>query len=373
MNGYLTGRGYSVNEKAMTIIDICDDWYANRITNFHRRQNLNGVEYTVARMNFAKRCCSDDANLCEIISVTSEEEAMQDFLETFLERNRFDVRYREQLERTSATGTVGAYIFLKNADYMQRADGSVNIKGGEIKINYCEASNIIPLTIDNGLVTECAFASTNIIRSKETTTLVIFTIEQDGRYLAETVKFDAKGGEIKEEYSSIKLGDVKPFAIMQNAEVNNLDNMDGYGLPKIYNAIPFFQALDLCYTLLYGDLDKGDKIVFINELLACVSKGEDGLPQLTAQQKELFILLGEKLPSQDSVIKEYNPTIRIDDITSSFELVLSLISMMFGTVRRNILLKTDRLQLPHNTLERSRTKSRSLTNSESRRTTIYAI
>ena len=41
-------------------------------------------------------------------------------------------------------------------------------------------------------------------------------------------------------------------------------------------------------------------------------------------------MLGEKLPQQDILIKEYNPEIRVEQITKAFELVLSLISMQFG-------------------------------------------
>ena len=106
--------------------------------------------------------------------------------------------------------------------------------------------------------------------------------------------------------------------------------MAGYGLPKIYNSIPFFKAVDLCYNLLDGDLSKGDKLVFINEMLSCLKTNQAGEAELTAQQKEIFILLGEKLPQEKSVIQEYNPEIRIDAITKAFELVLSLLSMSFG-------------------------------------------
>lgn len=281
-------------------------------------------------MNFAKRCCSDDANLCEIISVSPEKEsASKAFIKKFLTDNRFDVRYREQLEKTSATGTVGAYIYLRNAEYLKAADEKMSVRGGDIRINYCDADCIIPLTVENRLVTECAFSATNTVKGKEKTTLVIFTLD-NGRYKAETVVFDEKGEKVDAESSSIQLGDVKPFSIMTNAEVNNLDNMDGYGLPKIYNSIPLFKAVDLCYNILYGDLDKGQKLVFINELIACIHTDKNGNPYLTPQQKELFVLLGEKLPQQDSIIKEYNPEIRVEQITKAFELVLSLLSMQFG-------------------------------------------
>ncbi len=323
--------GFSVNTEALSIIKLCDNWYSNRIIeDFHKRKNLNNVEYELSRMNFAKRCCADDANLCEIVSVAPEKsEDSQVFIEELLEKNRFDVQYRKQLEKTSATGMAGAYIYLKGAQYLELTENKNTVKGGKICINYVDADCIIPLTVENGLVTECAFCSTNRVKGKDKTTLVIFTLEE-GRYKADTVVFSELGQKIDEESNSIQLGEVKPFAIMQNAEVNNLDNMSGYGLPKVYNTIPLFKALDLCYNILFGDLDKGEKIVFINELLSCLRTRKDGGVELTAQQKDLFVLLGEKLPDQDSVIKEYNPEIRVDQITKVFELVLSLLSMSFG-------------------------------------------
>lgn len=335
---YLNGLGYSVNENALEIIELCDNWYSNRaIGDFHKRKNLNGVETELSRMNFAKRCCADDANLCEIISVVPEKDSnAEEFINQLLSSNRFDVRYREQLEKMSATGTVGAYIYLQGANYLMDAAGTITANGGKICINYCDADCIIPLTVENGLVTECAFSDTNKVAGKNKTTLVIFTKALAGKvelYTAETVMFDEHGTKLDAESRAIQLGEVKPFAIMTTAEVNNLDNMLGYGLPKVYNSIPLFKAVDLCYNLLYGDLSKGDKLVFLNELLACIKHDDKGNPYLTPQQKEIFILLGEsggKLPDEKTLVQEYNPEIRIEAITKAFELVLSLLSMSFG-------------------------------------------
>ena len=239
------------------------------------------------------------------------------------------MRYREQLEKTSATGTVGAYIYLQNAKYLEEANTKrVKVRGGDIRINYVDADCIIPLSIENGLVTECAFCATNKVKGKDKTTLVIFT-QEGGKYKAETVYFDERGRQIDAESSSIQLGEVKPFSIMTNAEVNNLDNMAGYGLPKVYNAIPIFKALDLCYNVLFSDLAKADKLVLINEVL-CEIRNNNGRPELTPAQKEIFVMLGEKLPDKKTLVQEYNPKIRVEEITKTFELVLSLISMNFG-------------------------------------------
>lgn len=327
---YLEQLGYSINQEAFTVIETAKAWYENRvIKDFHKRTNLNNVEYELNRLNFAKRCCADDANLCEIISVAPEKEsASQEFIDSLLSKNRFDVMYRKQLEKTSATGTVGAYITLQNATQYKHADERISIRGGEIRVNYVDTDGICPLTMENDLVTECAFFGTKKVLGKEKTTLVIFR-KANGFYTAETVVFDENRKKVDAESMTMQLGDVKPFAIMQNAEVNNLPNMLGYGLPKVYNAIPTLKVMDLCFNVLFSDLSKADKIVLINELLSEI-RDENGKPTLTPQQKEIFVLTGEKLPTEKSLIQEYNPEIRIEEITKAFELALSLLSMMFG-------------------------------------------
>ena len=324
---FLNKLGCPVNEQAQAIIRECDAWYSGEIVkDFHERLNINNVKITLKTMNFAKRCCADDANLCEVVEVNaSENEAQFEAINEILAANRFDVMYRKQLEKMSACGTVGAYIRIDNA--IQWDDGTLS--GGDVCINYCDAENIYPLTVVNDEITECAFVGENITRGKKESVLVIFT-KDDGlnAYMAETHVF-VDGKEDVNKQSIVALGEVRPFAIMKTAEVNNRKNMEGYGYPKVFSSIPVLQALDLSYNILYGDLDKGEKIVFINELLSCVQTLE-GIPTLTPQQKKLFVLLGEKLPDQDSVIKEYNPILRIDEITKIFETCLSLLSLSFG-------------------------------------------
>lgn len=317
-----------MSDDALDIIATCDDWYSNRlIDGFHKRKTVQGVEYEMSRTNFAKRCCADDANLCEIISVVPEKEsAMEQFIQGLFTDNHFENIYREQLEKISATGTVGAYIYLEGASYV--TDGEkISVKGGKIKIDYCDADSIIPLTVNDGIISEVAFAGTRKVRGVEETTLVIF-LKENGFYSAQTVVFNDKGTIIPERGITLQLGDVQPFAILTNAEVNNLDNMEGYGLPKIYNSIPLFKVIDLCFNVLFTDLDKAEKMLLVNEILC--EFNNDGSPRLTPEQKKLFVLLGEKLPDQKEFIQEYNPKIRIDEIVPCFELALSLISMAFG-------------------------------------------
>lgn len=321
--------GIDYNETAQGIIKKCDDWYKGKQTDFHSRTNVNGITTEIPTINFAKRCCADDANLCELIEINScEENADFEAVNNILKGNRFSKMYRKQLEQLCASGTVGAYISLKNVKGEENADGSGKITHADVKINYCEADNIIPITVDNGDVTECAFMGTNLVGGVKEDVLVVFRIDENGKYYADSYYFiDSNEDESRKKH--LPLDTVKPFAIMHTAEVNNLDNMDGYGYPKIYTSIPVLECLDLAFYILHGDLDKGEKLVFINELLACI-KTVNGQPTLTPEQKKLFVLLGEKLPDQQDIVKEYNPEIRIDAITKIIETLLSILSMSFG-------------------------------------------
>lgn len=320
----LNKLGYKYNGDAHKVIDICRHWHRNEVTEFHKRKTLNGVEYTLSSLNFAKRCCSDDANLCEVVEINAgeNEEKFKGVLE-ILEENRFGPMYRKQLESLSACGTVGGYIRLDNATVL--SDGTVT--DGDIRINYVEAGGIIPLTVVNDDITECGFCGSDLVDGKEITTLVIFKLENK-LYTAYSYFFDDKGKEMEDKRVSLTLGDVKPFFIMRTAEVNNLDNMEGYGYPKLYSAIPVLQCLDLAFNILFSDLDKGEKMIFINELL-CDFR-EDGSPIFTPEQKKMFMLLGEKLPNEDTLYKEYNPEVRSQVIREVFETCLSLLSMSFG-------------------------------------------
>lgn len=323
---YLASMGYVANDKAIEVIKACDDWYSNRvIKEFHNRKTVQGKDYELNRLNFAKRCCSDDANLCEVLEINAGKDEQNSFVNDILKASEFNTQYRKQLEKTSANGTTACYLRLDNATIFENG----RVKDGDIKLNYVDADCFIPLTVENDIVTEAAFSSSSLVKGKKETMLVMFVLE-DGKYKAETRIFDEHGTEKEDRKIELTLGDVKPFAVMRNAEVNNLDNMEGYGLPKLINAIPMLKALDLCYNVLYSDLDKADKLLIVNDVMC--SFDENGTPITPNEQaKKLFVLIGEdKLPDAKELVTEYNPKIRIDEITKAFELALSLLSMMFG-------------------------------------------
>lgn len=316
----LQKEGYRVNKKPYSIIEECESWYLNKdIKDFHERKNIQNVSYTLQKTNMAKRCCSDDANLCEVINVVAEDERANALINSILEDNNFFEVLREQLERTAASGTTGTYLRVLNADVFE--DGEV--KKGEIEFNYVSASQIIPLKVKNEQVIDCAFCGVE----GDNYVLVIFTKLGD-RYSATTKYYSKQWKKIDSITVNYPVG-CKPFSILKTAGVNNIENMAGFGAPKIYNAIGYLKGVDLAWNTFIRDLEKSDKLVLLNEkMLKFDDNGRPIRPSKLAD--ELFCILGEKLPEEKSLIQEYNPTIRVDEITKAMEFSLSMLSNMFG-------------------------------------------
>ena len=88
VKNFLSNKGYTVNDTALSLIKKCDDWYSNRvIDDFHKRRTLNGIPYEMSRLNFGKRCCSDDANLCEVLEINAGDGEQADFVANVLSKS----------------------------------------------------------------------------------------------------------------------------------------------------------------------------------------------------------------------------------------------------------------------------------------------
>ena len=95
---YLQEKGFVVNEEAFKIIELANDWYCNNIVSeFHNRSTVQGEKYVLLPLGMGKRVCADEANLCEYVEINTDKTVLD-----VLDRNRFEVMYRELLELTPA-------------------------------------------------------------------------------------------------------------------------------------------------------------------------------------------------------------------------------------------------------------------------------
>ena len=97
----------------------------------------------------AKKVCEDWANLLmnERVNITLEGKKEQEFVDTILSENNWEVKANESQERKAALGTV-AYVPVIEGMFIN-PDTSEIADSGRIRINYVSATNIYPLTMES--------------------------------------------------------------------------------------------------------------------------------------------------------------------------------------------------------------------------------
>ena len=123
-------------------------WYQGNVKHFHSYRVYNGQKRVLchrAGLGMAKKICEDWANLLmnERVHIRVEGEREQRFTDRILQDSRFFLQANRMQEYKAALGT---------AAYVPR------VTDGRIRIDGIDAEGILPLSWENGAVTDCAFA-----------------------------------------------------------------------------------------------------------------------------------------------------------------------------------------------------------------------
>lgn len=345
MNIYkvLRARGYTtVPEEFYTYIENWESWYDGYVKQFHRYRIWNGMKYVPCRLyslGMAKKVCEDWANLLmnEKVKITLEGEKEQDFVDSVFERNNFTVKSNEMQEIKAARGTVAYVPTVVNA-YVDEQTGKVNGSGGEIRIDYVPADLILPLTWENGIVTECAFGSHKAVKKESYLYICIHKRTDKGTYDIENLLYrDTKGS-----LSEVKLADVpgfenvapvvhtpftqRMFVIDRLNIVNNVDATLPMGISVFANAIDQLKGVDLTYDSYVNEFQLGKKRVMIKP--QATKNFHTGEP-LFDTNDVVFYVLPEDGKDGD-IVKEINMSLRTAEHNAGIQDMLNLLSSKCG-------------------------------------------
>lgn len=325
MNIYevLRARGYTtVPEEFYTYIENWKSWYDGYVKQFHRYRIWNGMKFVQCRLyslGMAKKVCEDWANLLlnEKCKITLEGKPEQAFIDSVFERNNFTVKSNEMQEIKAARGTVAYVPTVVNASVDEQT-GKVNGSGGEIRIDYVPADLILPLTWENGIVTECAFGSHKAIKKDSYLYICIHKRTEKGTYDIENLLYrDTKGS-----LSEVKLADVpgfenvapvvhtpftqRMFVIDRLNIVNNVDATLPMGISVFANAIDQLKGVDLTYDSYVNEFQLGKKRVMLKP--QATKNFHTGEPLFDTSDVVFYVLPAD---GQDGdIIKEINMNLR---------------------------------------------------------------
>lgn len=338
------GDDFSMNSSYYGIIAEWESWWRGHNRSFHEfYENAAGgriIRRELYRMNMAKKICEDWAALLlndrTVIRVDDEVGAM--FVGKVFRETDFMTQANRLVEKAFAVGT-GAVI-LRLGGLTAAEDGTLSVKAGEgsVSFEWVDAAHILPLSVQNGIITEAAFVSEGIRRGEEYVYLEIHELEEDGYVIRNEIYIRENGelvrkaveGEESCACAEIHTGSRTPlFSILSPNIQNNFDDGNGLGVSVFADAIDCLKGVDLAFNNFCRDIKLGGKKVFLNQSL--ISRDDQGnilTPDDVAQQ--LFVPLGDSDFSDHPMIVEHNPELRTTENSEAVQSQLNYLSFRCG-------------------------------------------
>lgn len=328
ITGYLVRNGYTtVDDDYYARIALWQSWYQGKVNSFHTYTQYNGQRKVTRQrktMGMAKRFCEDWAALLlnEKVRINVGNQTAQTAIDEILKNNRFSVRGNQLIELAFALGT-GAFV-----EYMDN---------GEVVIDYVRGSMVYPLAWDNGIITECAFASERKQGTEKYIYLNIHRRDAQGRYIIENKMFKRNGETIAPAdlpegvAEEVATGSELPYyqIIMPNI-VNNADLSSPMGISVYANAIDNLQNIDLVFDSYDNEFRLGKKRILVPLTLTQSTMADSGVTRPVFDDNDVEFYVIETGDQNAQKIDEMNGALRYDAFEAGIKTAINLAAYKCG-------------------------------------------
>jgi len=323
------------------MIDLWQSWWQGKEHRFHEYwENAafgRPVKREMYRLHMAKKVCEDWASLLfnDKTYLQLDDPAAEKWVGILLDNTDFWRRCNHLVEKAFALGS-GACL-LRVRDLPKGCTNLTEAAGIPLTLSFdfVDAGHILPISAEEGRITEAAFISE--IRNRGETILYaeIHTKEEDG-YVIRNRYFGEVDGSLTEirrpgmPPEEIRTGCPFPFFSILTPNIHNaVDEGCGLGQSIFADAIDCLKGVDLAFNNFCRDLKLGGKKVFINQSL--VNRDDNGnlyTPDDVAQQ--LFVTIGDTDLAEHPMITEHNPELRTADNAEAVQSQLDYLSFRCG-------------------------------------------
>lgn len=313
-----------------------EDYYAiwRGIQNWlnYRYKLTNGqvVEAKLKTLNIPRYLCRTWANnyANEGTVLTIPNDASNNRLQEILADTNFFGRFNNFAEMFMGLG-IGATIVEIDVLVNEETKEIQIDPNADIKIKMVPGRRIIPITVDDGEVTECAFISFFTGGAR----LTIHYLVDDEYYVA---IFTAKGKNGNytwdwEKYTSIptKANKDTPLFQIWKPNLTDEDEIDkSIGTSIFSDAIDTFKHLDLGYTAYYKEVKLGQKVKFMST--DTQDFDENGNLIVPFDEEDESIIFIKDANNAGSKMQEFNGELRIEAITKYINTNLNCAAMLCG-------------------------------------------
>ena len=337
---WLRQQGYQANDTMSDYVWLWRSWYVGKVKNFHNYQVYNGenlVECHRLSLCMAKQVCQDWADLLlnEKVKINHPDKQTQDFIISVLDDNNFWVRGNQAIEDAFWSGLVACIPF---PDGIKTTDNGRIESADRLKMTFYVGNQIIPLSVDNGECTECAFTYESQVNNTTYVILRLCVLEA-GKYVVYNRVFDKNTGNEVEDFSDIPglqhlvpvwITDsaLRPFLFIKPNNKNSIDGSSPFGMAIFSGAIDILKGLDTVYDAYINEYMTGKTRIIAS---AETVNFKNGKPVFDPDDTIFYRLPSS--PKNDAKLDFIQPDIR--PMTAGIEDNLNLLSMRCGFGERH--------------------------------------
>ena len=350
---FLEERGYNnISRSYYTYINKWIDIWQGK-AEWLNIQTVDNKIYPMYSLGMAKRVCEDLASTITSEPFTITAKKNNNILQDDLKKSKILKKLPTAIEIMGYSGTVGTVARIKNAKIVKENGSLVLQKTNKTKIQTVDvkANQIIPLTIEDGEIINCAIVSKQkrLIGNeiKDVYYLELHELEEKGYQITNKFFIKEDGTEIDvdgiiDTYNT--LSDAPLFSLGKLNKVNPISDNNGLGIALFGDSIDQLTILDLVYNNFGMDFKLGQKLLLINKKLIRIETEEYTDKQGNVRtrehilypsdiRKQQFMEIGNDLlddGTEKPYIFEYNPDLRVGDNKEGVQFALDNLSFKVG-------------------------------------------
>lgn len=306
------------------------DWYSGD-TSWHcvecikdgKKSIRKRMSSGIAKM-LTEEWASNYANEDTKITI-SKDDNMNAIIQKILKKQKVFSKFGNFTEKFMALG-IGATVVMPSKIEVT-IDGNIKPSDVDVKISFLDADRIIPVTVDDGICTECAFVK----YSTSTCTLQVHLLINGKYEIHEVMGHNIGTGESYNfDYSThkvLKLNTSEPlFQIWHPNIVDNKIIHNQLGASIYADAIDWFKEVDIIFDSFYVEFKNGAKKRYIStELQYIDEQGNVSKPLLN--DEDLYI---PKDVDGKNLLQEFNAELRVDSHIRALNFAISIAAAKCG-------------------------------------------
>lgn len=321
--------GFDDNANA---VDMWKEWYVGKSAKFHNYTLYNGKkQIAMQRMSLgmAKRVCEDWANLLinEKTDVVLDSDIAQTSMNEILKECRFWQKANVGIEMSFALGNGAFVVSVDNLTVNE--EGDIVGDTGKVNVSFINATKIVPITFEDGQITECAFVN----EGNRKTQISIHLRDEEGIYKIHNIEADGKGDSLSFTDDDYYVFDTKStipwFAMIKPNIANNRDIDSPMGISVFANQIDTLKEIDLVFDSFANEFLLGKKRIFINASQMTMDTKTGEIVDVFDSNDVAFYVLPES-DDGSTMIQNDTQTLRVADHQTAIQQLLNLLSYGCG-------------------------------------------